>query len=142
MIEEAFDRYYQAERRMGWLFAAGSLLAVFISCLGLFGLAVFTAELRTKEVGIRKVMGASVIDIVTLLSGSFLKPVLIATLIATPIAWYGMGRWLDNFAYRTNAAWWIFIAAGILALLIAFFTVSVQSIRVAMANPVDALRSE
>jgi len=140
--DEEFDRYYQAEQRMGWIFTAASLLAVFISCLGLFGLAVFSAEQRVKEVGIRKVLGAGVADIVALLSGSFLRPVLIATFLATPLAWYGMHRWLENFAYRTELSWWIFAAAGALALLIASATVSVQSLRVAMANPVESLRRE
>ena len=141
-VEEEFDRYYLAEKRMGWLFSAASLLAILLSCLGLFGLAVYTAEQRTKEVGIRKILGASVADILALLSGSFLRPVLLAMLIATPIAWYGMSHWLENFAYRVDVVWWIFFAAGATALLIAFLIVSVQSYRVAAANPVDSLRNE
>ena len=117
-------------------------LAIIISCLGLFGLASYSAERRVKEVGIRKVLGASVQNIVSMLSKDFLKYVLIATLIAFPLAWFSVDRWLQDFAYRINMSWWIFILAGILALSIALITVSFQAIKAALANPVTSLRSE
>jgi len=118
------------------------LVAILISCLGLFGLATYTAEQRTKEIGIRKVLGASVTGIVSMLSKDFLKLVLIATIIAWPLAWYVMQQWLQNFAYRTSFSWWIFALAGALAVFIALLTVSFQAIKAAVANPVKALRSE
>jgi putative ABC transport system permease protein len=113
-----------------------------IACLGLFGLATFTAEQRTKEIGVRKVLGASVGSIVTLLSKDFLKLVLIAIVIASPIAWYAMHRWLQNFAYKIDIEWWVFALAGLLAVGIALLTVSFQSIKAALTNPVKSLRSE
>ncbi|RYZ31855.1 MAG: FtsX-like permease family protein, partial [Sphingobacteriales bacterium] len=114
----------------------------FIACLGLFGLATFTAEQRTKEIGVRKVLGASVASIVTLLSKDFLKLVCIAILIASPLAWYGMNRWLQDFAYKIDLEWWVFALAGLLAIGIALLTVSFQSIKAALMNPVKSLRSE
>ena len=110
--------------------------------MGLFGLAAFTAEQRTKEIGIRKVLGASIGSIVTLLSKDFLKPVLIAILLASPLAYYAMHRWLQDFAYKIDIAWWVFALAGLLAVGIALLTVSFQSIRAALMNPVKSLRSE
>jgi putative ABC transport system permease protein len=124
------------------LFTAFSLLAVLVACLGLFGLAAFAAEQRTKEIGIRKVLGASMSGLVGLLSKDFMKLVLIANIIAWPVAWYAMNKWLEEFAYRINIAWWIFALAGTLALLIALLTVSYQAIRAAVANPVKSLRHE
>ncbi|MDP4216533.1 MAG: ABC transporter permease, partial [Bacteroidota bacterium] len=119
-----------------------TLMAIFISCLGLFGLAAFSAEQRNKEIGIRKVLGASVPGLVRLLSKDFLQLVFIAMLIAIPIAWWSMNKWLEAFAYRVPISWWMFGLAGILAILIALLTVSFQAIRAAVANPVRSLRSE
>jgi len=113
-----------------------------IACLGLFGLSTFVVERKTKEIGIRKVLGANVPGIVGLLSKDFLKLVLISLLIATPLAWYFMNNWLQDFAYRIQISWWVFIAAGIIAIFIALVTVSIQSIKAAIANPVKSLRTE
>ena len=117
-------------------------MAIFISCLGLFGLAAFSAEQRNKEIGVRKVLGASVTGIVQLLSMDFLKLVFIAMIIATPIAWWAMYQWLQHFAYRITISWWMFALAGLVAVVIAFVTISFQSVKAAMANPVKSLRSE
>ncbi|MCB0597963.1 MAG: FtsX-like permease family protein, partial [Phaeodactylibacter sp.] len=122
--------------------AAFTLIALLIACLGLFGLAAFTAEQRTKEIGIRKILGASVANLVGLLSKDFLQLVALALFIALPLAWYAMHRWLQNFAYRIELQWWFFALAALAALLIAFLTVSVQSMRAALANPVEALKNE
>ena len=117
-------------------------LAIFISCLCLSGLALFSAEQRTKEIGIRKVLGASVVNIVTLLSQDFLKLVLLANVIAWPIAWWAMHHWLQNFAFKADLGVWIFILAGLATLFIAMLTVSFQAVRSAVANPVNSLRNE
>jgi putative ABC transport system permease protein len=117
-------------------------LAVIIACLGLFGLAAYAAEQRSKEIGIRKVLGASVSNIASMLSKDFIKLVVIAIIISSPIAWYLMHKWLQDFAYRVNFDWWILAIAGGVAILIAFATISFQSIKAAVANPVDSLRSE
>lgn len=117
-------------------------LAIFISCLGLFGLASYIAELRTKEIGIRKVLGASVTGITAMLSRDFVKLVLIAILLASPIAWWTMNKWLEDFSYRIEIQWWIFAVAGIAALTIAILTVSTQAIRAANTNPIKTLRDE
>ena len=119
-----------------------TILAIVIACLGLFGLIAFAAEQRKKEMGIRKVLGSSVMGIVKLLCKDLLKLVVIAIAIATPIAWFAMNKWLQDFAYRIHIAWWVFAGAGILALLIAIVTVSVQAIKAATANQINALRSE
>jgi putative ABC transport system permease protein len=124
------------------LFLNFAALAIFISCLGLLGLASYSTMQRTREIGIRKVMGASVSNIINLLSKEFLKLVVIAFFIATPVAWYFMNKWLLDFAYRTHISWWIFAAAGLLALLIAVLTISFQAFKAAIANPVKALRTE
>jgi hypothetical protein len=141
-LDQDLDRLYRAEQRMGRIFNAFALLAIFISCLGLYGLAAFTAEQRTKEIGIRKVLGASVSSVVSLLSRDFIKLVLISNLMAWPLAWYGMHHWLQDFAYRIDLSWWVFVMAGVAALVIALFTVSFQAIKAAIANPVNSLRSE
>lgn len=138
----AYAKLYTSERIVSKLASLFACLAIFISCLGLFGLATFTAEQRTKEIGVRKVLGASSINIVKLLSTSFLKPVAIAFLIAFPVAWYAMNGWLQDFAYRITVNWWVFVMAGVLALLVALLTVSFQSIKAAIANPVKSLRTE
>ncbi len=141
-LDEAFDNMYRSEQRIGKIFISFAIFAILIACLGLFGLVTFTAEQRTKEIGIRKVLGASVGQMVTLLSKDFLKLVLIAFVIAVPIAWYAMHQWLQGFAYKVDVSWWIFALAGILALVIALLTVSFQAIKAALANPVNSLRSE
>ena len=119
-----------------------ALIAIVISCLGLFGLAAYTAQVRTKEIGVRKVLGASVPSVIKLLSGDFIKLVLIAIVIATPVSWYLMNKWLQDFAYKTNIGWMIFAFAGITAIAIALVTISFQSIKAAVANPVKSLRTE
>ena len=119
-----------------------AFLAIFISCLGLLGLAIFTSEQRIKEIGIRKVLGASVGSLFVLLSKDFLLLVSIAFVIAVPLAWLVAGNWLENFAYRVNISWWVFAVAGIMALMIALLTVSFQAIKAALANPVKSLRTE
>jgi putative ABC transport system permease protein len=141
-LDEYFDRQYRSEERFGRLFLNFAILAIFISCLGLLGLASYSTIQRTKEIGIRKVMGASVTNIVALLSRDFLRLVAIAALIAFPVAWFAMSRWLDDFAYRTGVSWWVFIASGILAALIALFTISFQAVKAAVANPIKSLRTE
>jgi putative ABC transport system permease protein len=141
-LDENFSKQYQAEQKQGNVLLTFTLLAIFIACLGLFGLVAFAAEQRTKEIGVRKVLGASVASIVALLSKDFLKLVLIAVIIASPIAWYAMHQWLQNFAYRVELTWWMFVLAGLVATGIALFTVSLQSIRAAQVNPVKSLRSE
>ncbi|HQD09097.1 MAG TPA: ABC transporter permease [Flavihumibacter sp.] len=141
-LDESFNNMYQAEQRVGKIIMSFSILAVFIACLGLFGLASFMAEQRTKEIGVRKVLGASVNNIVQMLSKDFLLLVLVASCIAIPLAWFFMHRWLQDFAYRVQIPLWIFAAATFLALLIALLTVSLQALKAALANPVKSLRSE
>ncbi|MCI0695026.1 ABC transporter permease [candidate division KSB1 bacterium] len=141
-LDERFSNMYRAEQKVGEVFSVFAGLAIFTACLGLFGLASFMAEQRTKEVGIRKVLGATAVNVTALLSKDFVKLVLVANLIAWPVAWYAMNRWLQDFAYRVNISWWIFALAGGLALLIALLTVSTQAIKAALANPVQALRYE
>jgi len=141
-IDEAYEQLYRTEQQVHTLVNYFGMLAIVISCLGLFGLAAFTAEQRTKEIGIRKVLGASVANLVGLLSKEFLRLVLIALLLATPLAWWAVDRWLASFQYHASLSWWLFTAAGALALLIAFLTISFQSIKAALANPVKSLRSE
>ena len=141
-LDERYQQTYVAERRTGLILGLFAMLTIFVACLGLFGLATFTARQRTKEIGVRKVLGASVSSIVALLSKDFLKLVLIALVIASPLAWYAMHRWLQDFAYRIDIAWWVFALAGLLAVGIALLTVSFQSIRAALMNPVKSLRSE
>jgi putative ABC transport system permease protein len=141
-LDEFFDRQYRSEERFGKLFLSFAILAIVISCLGLLGLASYSTVQRTKEIGIRKVLGASVSGIVNLLSVDFLKLVIISFVVAAPLAWYFMNRWLQDFAYHQSINLWVFVAAGIAALLIALFTVSFQAIRAAIANPVKSLRTE
>jgi putative ABC transport system permease protein len=141
-LDEFFDRQYRSEIRFGKLFLNFSILAIFISCLGLLGLASYSTIQRRKEIGIRKVMGASVLNIVNLLSKDFLKLVGISFVVAAPVAWYFMHQWLKDFAYRIDISWWIFLIAGVTAVLIALITISFQAIKAAIANPVKSLRSE
>ncbi|WP_344976387.1 ABC transporter permease [Compostibacter hankyongensis] len=141
-LDDAFNDMYKAESRAGTIAMLFSALAIFIACLGLFGLAMFVVEQRTKEIGIRKVLGASNTGIMQLLSKDFIKLVFIAFVIAAPAGWFVMNRWLQDFAYRTNITWWTFALAGGSALMIALFTVSFQSVKAAVANPVKSLRIE
>jgi len=141
-VDRDLDRLYAAESRMGLLFNIFSILSIGISCLGLFGLATFATQSRTKEVGIRKVLGAGETGIVILLAKEFLRLVALSLVIAFPIAWYTMHRWLQGFVERVGISGWIFVAAGGAALIIAFLTVASQTIRAAVANPVNSLRSE
>lgn len=141
-LDQKFDILYKKDLRQQTILSIFSGLAIFIACMGLFGLASFTAAKRIKEIGIRKVLGSSVRDIVVLLSKDLLKPVLLATVIAIPFGYYFMDRWLQNFAYRTSLHWWVFAGAAAIALFIAIFTVSFQTMRAAMANPTKSLRSE
>ncbi len=141
-LDEFFDKQYRTEERFGKLFLNFSVLAIIISCLGLLGLASYSTMQRTREIGIRKVLGASVPNIVNLLSREFLKLVAIAILIASPVAWFAMHGWLQDFAYRIEIGWWIFLIAGLIAVLIALATVSFQAIKAAIANPVKSLRVE
>jgi len=141
-LDESFDEMYQVEQRVGKIALIFSVLAIVIACLGLFGLATFIAEQRTKEIGIRKVLGCTVQGIIQLLSIDFMKLVAIAFVIAAPVGWWAMNKWLNDFAYRTPIAWWIFVLAGLLALFIALTTVSFQAIRAAVSNPVKSLRTE
>ena len=141
-LDEYFDRQYENERKFEKLFVSFAVLAIIIGCLGLFGLSAYTASQRIKEIGIRKVLGASVPDITKMLSKDFLKLIIIAVVIATPIAWWVMSKWLEDFAYRINISWWIFAVAGALALIIAMITVSLQAIKAAIANPIKSLRTE
>ncbi len=140
--DEQYTRLYKSEQVVNKLTNFFAFLAIFISCLGLFGLAAFTAEQRTKEIGVRKVLGASVPGIVKMLSANFLKPVGVAMLIAFPLAWYAMHQWLQNFAYKIELEWWIFLLAGAITVCIALLTVSFQSIKAALMNPVKSLRTE
>ncbi len=141
-LDERFNDTYRVEQKTGFVLGLFAGLTIFVACLGLFGLATFTAEQRTKEIGVRKVLGASVDSIVALLSRDFLKPVLIAIVIASPVAWYAMTKWLQNFAYKIDMSWWVIALAGGLAMGIALLTVSFQSIKAALMNPVKSLRSE
>lgn len=141
-LDENFAKQYQAEQRQGNVLLAFAILAVVIACLGLFGLAAFAAEARTKEIGVRKVLGASVQDVVLMLSSDFVKLVLIAIVIGTPIAFYAMTQWLQNFEYRETLSWWVFALAGVVAIVIALVTVSSQALKSALTNPVKALRAE
>ncbi len=141
-LDERFAFLYETEQKTSQLFTVFAVISIVIACLGLFGLAAFTAEQRTKEIGVRKVLGASVVNIIALLSRDFLKLVLIAIFLAVPIAWFAMNRWLEDFAYRIDLAWWVFALAGMLAIGIALLTISFQSIKAALMDPVTSLRSE
>jgi putative ABC transport system permease protein len=141
-MDQDFDAIYRTEQRTGIIFVSFSSLAIIIACLGLFGLAAYAAEQRTKEIGIRKVLGASMSTIVQMLSKDFIKLVVIAIIIASPLAWWAMNKWLQDFAYCIHIQWWVVAIAGSGAILIAFVTISFQSIKAALTNPVKSLRSE
>jgi ABC-type antimicrobial peptide transport system permease subunit len=141
-FDESIANAYGDEQNISNLLKWATGLTVFISCLGLLGLVIYTTNHRTKEIGVRKVLGASVAQIVSILSRDFVKLVAIAFIIATPLAWWALQNWLDNFAYRTTMSWWVFVVSGLGMIAIALITLSAQTIRAAMANPVNSLRSE
>jgi putative ABC transport system permease protein len=141
-LDQDFDALFQAEQNLSRIFSIFTSLAIFIACLGLFGLAAFTAEQRTKEIGIRKVLGASVLSVIHLLSQDFLKLVILANIIAWPLAWYIMNIWLQDFAYRIVIEPWVFVTAALLAIITALLTVTFQALKAAKTNPVESLRSE
>ena len=141
-MDEQFNNIYRAEQRISQISVSFAVLAILIACLGLLGLSLFTTFQRTKEIGIRKVLGASVSNIVTLLARDFINLVVIAFVISLPVAWFVVNDWLQNFAYRINVNGWIFFAAGLLAAILALATISFQTIRAAIANPVKSLRTE
>jgi len=141
-MDEQFNKLYATEQQTGRIFITFAVLAILIACLGLFGLVTYAAEQRTKEIGIRKVLGADVSNIVVMISKDFLKLVLIASVIAFPIAWWAMHKWLRDFAYRVSISWWVFAFAAAMAIIIALLTISFQAIKAAVANPVKSLRTE
>ena len=141
-MDDAFDAQYKAEDRLSKILNAFTGFAVLIALLGLFGLATFIALQRTKEIGVRKVLGASVKNIALLLSKDFIRLVIIAIIIASPIAWWAVNTWLQNFAYRIAIEWWMFAIAGLFVIIIALLTVSYQAVKVAIANPAKSLRTE
>ncbi|MFL9483581.1 ABC transporter permease [Chitinophagaceae bacterium LWZ2-11] len=141
-LNDAYTSLYKGEQQTGLLFNVFAGIAILISCLGLFGLAAFTAQVRTREIGVRKVLGANVTGIILLVSKDFIKLVFISIIISTPVAWWMMDKWLQNFAYRGSIDWWVFIVVAVIAILIALASVSVQSVRAAIANPIKSLRTE
>ena len=141
-LDENTDRWYKREERLSQMFSLAAGIAIVLSCMGLFAVALMSIQQRTKEIGVRKVLGASVVSIVALLSKDFLRLVLIALVIASPIAWWAMHQWLRDFAYQISIEWWVFGLAGLLAVGIALLTVSFQSVKAALMNPVKSLRSE
>jgi putative ABC transport system permease protein len=141
-LDEDYESLYKTEQRMAGIFSTFSTLAILLACLGLFGLTAYAVVQRTKEIGIRKILGASIPSIISLLSKDFLLLVLVAIVVASPLAWYAASEWLQDFTYRINIQWWVFALAGAGALAIALLTISFQAIKAALANPVKALRSE
>jgi len=141
-LDDRFNNTYKSEQNIGNILGIFAGLTIFVACLGLFGLTIFTAEQRTKEIGIRKVLGANIASLIALISKDFLKLVFIAFLIAAPIAWFAMNKWLQSFAYRIEISWWLFIVVAVVATVIALFTVGFQAVKAALANPVKSLRSE
>ena len=141
-LNESISWLYAQDEKTAWLANVATIITILISCMGLFGLGMFTAQRRTKEIGIRKVLGASVVNITAMLGKDFLKLVIVSFFIASPIAYYFSYAWLQDFTYRTNITWWIFLFAGTLAILVAMITISFQAIKAAVANPVKSLRTE
>jgi len=141
-LDERFDQLYRTESRQQSVLSIFSVIAIFVACLGLFGLASYTALKRTKEIGVRKVLGSSIQNICFLLSKDLLKPVLIGTLIAIPVSYYAMSTWLEGFAYRVSFQWWMFAIAILAAFMIALLTVGFQAVKAALANPIKSLRTE
>ena len=141
-MDDDFNKQYESDQRTGRIFISFSLFAIFIACLGLFGLVSYAAEVRTKEIGIRKVLGASVSQIVVLLSADLLKLLILSSAIACPVAWWSMNIWLQDFAYRTTIGWWIFLLSILLAALIAILTICFRAIKAAITNPIHSLKME
>jgi len=141
-LDEEFAKQYAEQQRFGTTILYATLLTLFIALLGLFGLTAFTVERRSREIGIRKVLGATVAGIVGLLAQDFMKLVLLASIIALPLGYFLSNRWLEDFAHRTNLVWWVFIGAGLLILTVGFLTVCLQSVKAALANPVKAIKTE
>ena len=141
-LDDDYDAVYRAEKRTAVISTAFTTLAIIIACLGLFGLAAYAAEQRTKEIGIRKVLGANVSIIISMLSMDFIRLIIISIIIAIPGAWWAMSGWLQGFAYRQNIQWWVPLVSGVLAVTIALITITFQSIKAALANPIKSLRSE
>jgi len=141
-LDENIAKFYDAEKNISKLLMWSTGLTMFISCLGLLGLVIYITNQRTKEIGIRKIVGASVAQIITLLSKDFLLLIAIAIVIAVPVAWWGANAWLGNFAYKTNLSWWVFASGGVAMLLVAFMVMLARTAKVATANPVDSLRVE
>ena len=141
-MDDDYNKLYEAELRLGMVMNLFSSIAIILACLGLFGLSSYTAQQRFKEIGIRKVLGASVSNIVIALSKDFIKLAAVAIIIAFPVAWWAMTKWLEDFTYRTNMSWGIYVAAGAITILLAIVTVSVHAIKAAIANPVKSLRTE
>jgi putative ABC transport system permease protein len=141
-LDDTINAMYTTERRLGTIFGYFAALAILIASLGILGLSVYSIQQRTREIGIRKILGATIPNIVRELSKEFLKPVLLAAVIASPLAWWGMHQWLEDFAYRVNISWWVFVLAGLIAIVIALFTISFQAVKAAMQNPVKNLRTE
>jgi putative ABC transport system permease protein len=141
-LDEAFAKQYTAEQKQEQLSFLFTILAFVIACLGLSGLVIFSTTQRVKEIGIRKVLGASVGSVTMLLGKSFMQLIVVAAIIAIPVAWFAMNKWLREFAYRINIEWWMFLLPGLIAILIALITVCIQSVKTALANPVESLRNE
>ena len=141
-LDEDYDNLYSNEKQTRKLFTIFTILAIFIACLGLFGLASFIADRKTREIGIRKVFGASIAGIVGLLNRNFTYWILISSILACPLAWFAMKKWLENFAYRTSLSWWMFVLASVLALVVAWLVVSLQTFRAARKNPAESLKYE
>ena len=141
-LDKDFQKNYEKDQRASGIVGYFTFIAILVACLGLFGLSAFSAEQRTREIGIRKVLGASVSHVAVLLSKDFIKLVLIAIVIASPLAWYAMNKWLQGFAYQIKISWWMFLIAAVSALLITLITVGFQAMKVAIANPVNSLRTE
>ena len=141
-FDESIALLYEKDYRIATLINAATFIIIFISCIGLFGLTMFTTKRRTAEIGIRKVLGASVTNITLMLSKDFIMLVLAALVVASPVAWYLMNQWLQNFVYRIAISWWMFVLSGIVAIVLALLTIGFQSVKAAMLNPVKSLRSE
>jgi ABC-type antimicrobial peptide transport system permease subunit len=141
-LDENTERWFKKEQQLSTIYSIAAAIAIIISCMGLFAIALLMIEQRIKEIGVRKSLGASVQAIVTMLSKDFIKLVLVSIVIASPIAWYAMQNWLKDFAYHISIQWWVFALTGLLAIIIALLTISYQSIRAALMNPVKSLRSE
>jgi putative ABC transport system permease protein len=141
-VDEKFDNFYKSEERWSSIAGWAGSISIFLACLGLFGLAALAAVNRTKEIGIRKVMGASVTQVAGLLSKDFVKLIAVALLIASPLAWYFMNNWLQSYAWHIDITWWVFALTGLFAMLVAVTTISIQAVKAALANPVNSLRTE